>query len=154
MLSADEIEAIERVLQHYEDRRAGAIDAMKVIQEHRGWVSDESLQALAAFLELSVDELEGLATFYNLIYRRPVGRHVVLLCDSVSCWIRGYEGIRLHLQQLLGRSLGETTEDGRFTLLPIPCLGACERAPAMMIDDDLHTELHVDGIARILERYQ
>lgn len=153
MLSADEIEAIERVLQHYEDRRAGCVDAMKVIQAHRGWVSDESLQALAAFLGLSVDELEGLATFYSLIYRKPVGKHVLLLCDSVSCWIRGYEPIQKHLQQLLGKSLGETTDDGRFTVLPVPCLGACEQAPVMMIDDDLHGDLQVDGMARILERY-
>jgi NADH-quinone oxidoreductase subunit E len=100
-----------------------------------------------------VDEVEGVATFYNLIFRQPVGRHVILLCDSVSCWITGYHGILDHLQAVLGISLGETTPDGRFTLLPIACLGCCDHAPALMVDDDLHLDLTPERVDALLAHY-
>ena len=121
---------------------------MKIVQRHRGWVSDESIRDIGELLGMSPADLDGVATFYNLIFRKPVGRHVVMLCDSVSCWIMGYERIREHLTQRLGIELGETTADDRFTLLPIVCLGACDHAPAMMIDDDLHGDLDPAKIDR------
>jgi len=95
-----------------------------------------------------------VATFYNLIYRQPVGRHVILLCDSVSCWIMGYDNLRDHLKSRLGIDLGGTTPDGRFTLLPSVCLGACDHAPVMMIDDDLHLDLTPERIDQILAGYE
>jgi NADH-quinone oxidoreductase subunit E len=88
-----------------------------------------------------------------MIFRRPVGRHVILLCDSVSCWIMGANPLRAQLGALLGIGPGATTADGRFTLLPCACLGACDRAPALMIDDDLHVDLTPEKIAELLERY-
>ena len=84
-------------------------------------------------LGMTAEELDGVATFYNLIYRRPVGRHVILMCDSVSCWIMGYDRMRACAKKSLGIAPGETTADGRFTLLPVPCLGTCDKAPAMMV---------------------
>jgi NADH-quinone oxidoreductase subunit E len=88
-----------------------------------------------------------------LIYRQPVGRHAIHVCDSISCWIMGYAQIREDLKKRLGVDFGETTADQRFTLLPIVCLGCCDRAPAMLIDGDLHTNLDSETIARALERY-
>ena len=79
---------------------------------------------------MTPEELDGVATFYNLVFRRPVGRHVALICDSVSCWIMGYEKLRQGLTSRLNVSLGETTADNRFTVLPIVCLGVCDHAPA------------------------
>ena len=98
--------------------------------------------------------MDGVATFYNLIFRKPVGRHVILICDSISCWILGYEGILDRLRSRLGIRVGETTPDSRFTLLPICCLGACDRAPAIMVDDDLYGDVTPDGLDEILEKYQ
>jgi NADH-quinone oxidoreductase subunit E len=89
-----------------------------------------------------------------LIFRRPVGRHVILICDSVSCWIVGYEALRDHLQARLGVKLGETTNDSRFTVLPIVCLGACDHAPAMMIDEDLHADLSPAALNDVLAKYK
>ena len=103
---------------------------------------------------MTPEELDGVATFYNLIYRRPVGRHVILMCDSVSCWIMGYDRMRGCLKEKFGIAPGETTSDGRFTLLPVPCLGTCDKAPAMMVDEDLHTNLEPGNIDTILERYK
>lgn len=95
MLTDSERQEIETELGHYEDRRAGGVDALRIVQRHRGWISDEALADVARVLEMSDSELDGIATFYNLIYRRPVGRHVILLCDSASCWILGYERLRV-----------------------------------------------------------
>lgn len=129
------------------------LEALQIVVSHYGWVSDERLQELGELLGMTEEELDGIATFYNHIYRRPVGRHVILVCDSVTCWIMGYETIQEYLSKRLGVALGQTTADGRFTLLPIQCLGACDQAPAMMIDDELFTDLDQGKIEILLERY-
>jgi NADH-quinone oxidoreductase subunit E len=154
MLSAEERGAIAALLAHHPGNpRAAAVDALMTIRMRRGWVSDEALADLAEAMQVSAHELDSVATFYNLIFRKPVGRHVILLCDSVSCWIMGYETVRAHMERRLGITLGGTTADGRFTLLTVPCLGACDEAPAMMIDEDLHGQLTPERIESILERY-
>jgi len=153
MLSEQEKREIRAELAHYEDRRAVSVEALKVVQASRGWVDDEAMRDISVFLDLPVAELEGVATFYNLIFRRPVGRHVVLLCDSVSCWICSYDEQRRRLEEALGISFGQTTPDRRFTLLPTVCLGACDKAPVMMIDGDLHCNLGEANLDAILERY-
>ena len=153
MLTAEEKKEIEAEFPRYEQKRAVCVEALKVVQRHRGWVSDEALIAVAEFLEMTPAELDGVATFYNLIFRKPVGKHIILVCDSVSCWIMGYESILQHLQDRLGIVLGETSADGVFTLLPIVCLGACDQAPAMMIDDELYGNLDPAKIDEILANY-
>jgi NADH-quinone oxidoreductase subunit E len=154
MLNEEERREIEHELTRYPTRQAVSIDALKIVQKHRGWVSDEALHDIAEFLQLPMADLDGVATFYNLIFRKPVGRHVIHFCDSVSCWIMGAPGQYEHLCGRLGAPPGETTADGRFTLLPIVCLGACDRAPVMMVDSDLHTDLTCARIERILEEYK
>jgi NADH-quinone oxidoreductase subunit E len=154
MLSDEERKEIELEMEHYGgDRRAASLEAMKIVQHHRGWVSDEALRDISGYLGPSMADLDGVATFYNLIFRKPVGRHVIFVCNSVSCWIMGYESVRDYLASLLGIKLGQTTSDGRFTLLPIVCLGACDRGPAMMVDEDLHGNLTLEKIGGILEQY-
>ncbi len=151
MLTEEERREIEAEIHQYAQKRAACIDALKIVQRRRGWVSDENIRDLAEFLEMTPDELDSVATFYNLIFRRPVGRRVILICDSVSCWIMGYESIRAHLTARLGIKLGETSADGEFTLLPIACLGACDHAPALMINDELYQDLNASGLDQILE---
>jgi len=154
VLSPEERHEIEEELAHYPNKQAVCIDAMKIVQRRRGWVSDESLRDIAAMLEMSTGELDSVATFYNLIFRKPVGRHVIMVCDSVSCWIMGYDRLREQLMSKLGIKMGETTPDGRFTLLPIVCLGACDRAPVMMVDDDLHRNVDAQNLDGVLEKYK
>jgi len=153
MLSAEEKKEIEAEFPRYEQKRAVCVEALKIVQRHRGWVSDEALVDVAEFLEMGPAELDSVATFYNLIFRKPVGRHVILVCNSVTCWIMGYESILDHLKECLGIDLGGTTADGAFTLLPIVCLGACDQAPAMMIDDTLYGNLDPAKIDEILANY-
>ena len=154
MLSPEERQEIEAELARYPAKQAVTIDALLIVQKHRGWVSDETLKDLAAFLGMTVEDLDGVATFYNLIFRKSVGRHVVTVCDSVSCWIMGYEKIRRRLTKDLGIELGQTTSDGRFTLLPIVCLGTCDHAPAMMVGRDLYRDLSPEKLQGILEKYR
>ncbi|HEY7212684.1 MAG TPA: NADH-quinone oxidoreductase subunit NuoE [Bryobacteraceae bacterium] len=153
MLTAEEEKEIRDELANYPTRQAVCIDAMMVVQRHRGWVSDESIRDIAELLGMSTADLDGVATFYNLIRRKPVARHVALICDSVSCWIMGCERVREQLCARLGTTLGGSTADGRFTLLPIVCLGACDHAPVMLIDGDLHTDLDEHSIDQLIEKY-
>jgi len=154
MLTTEERTEIEAEFPHYPNRKAVCIDALKIVQKHRGWVSDEALHEIGELLGMSDADLDGVATFYNLIFRQPVGRHVIYFCDSVSCWIMGATRQCRHASEKLGIQVGDTTADGRFTLLPIVCLGACDHAPVMMIDDDTHFDLTPEKIDRILEHYE
>lgn len=154
MLSKQEREEIEAHSRHYPDSRAACIEALKIVQHHRGWLSDEGIADVAEALQMTPTELEGVATFYNLIFRRPVGKHVILLCDSVSCWIMGYERLREHLTRRLGIEVGQTSADGLFTLLPNVCLGACDHAPVMMVDEAHYQDLDPARIDEILASYE
>ena len=151
MLSDEEIKEINAERAHYPDSQAIGIEAMKIVQRYRGWISDESLRDIAKHLGLSPDILDGAATFYNLIFRRPVGKHIILICDSVSCWIMGYEQILEQLKSELKIGLGETTADNLFTLLPSCCLGACEHAPVLIIDEELHRNVTPEKISTLLK---
>lgn len=149
-LTDDEVAEIEGEVAHLPYRQAAAIDALKIVQSHRGWISDASLAAIAQQLDMSVEELDSIATFYNLIFRKPVGENVILFCDSVSCWIMGGDKVCSRIQQNLGIHYGETTADNRYTLLPVTCLGDCDHAPVMMVGDALHRDLDEQRIDEIL----
>ncbi|HWI41363.1 MAG TPA: NADH-quinone oxidoreductase subunit NuoE [Verrucomicrobiae bacterium] len=117
--------------------REAAVDVMKSIQRHYGWLTDEGVKEAAEILRLSPLQVDELATFYEMIYRRPVGKCVVHVCDSISCWSAGMESLMGQLKERLGVREGAVTEDGIFTLLPCACLGMCGDGPAMMIGDRL-----------------
>ncbi len=144
---------IEQLFDHLPHKQAACIDALKIVQKYNRWVSDEALQELAPILDMSVHQIDAVATFYNIIFRKPVGRHVIFLCNSVSCWIMGYEEIYKALKEKLRIDFGMTTADDRFTFLPIPCLGTCDHAPAMIIDEDLFRDLKPDMLDEILAKY-
>jgi NADH-quinone oxidoreductase subunit E len=153
LLTDEECAEIEVQLEDCPDKPAASVEALKIVQKHRGWVADEHLADLADMLDMTVDELDGVATFYPFIFRKPVGRHVIYLCDSLSCWIMGHETVLGSLVERLGISWGGTTADGRFTLLPVSCIGACDQAPAMMVDGDVHGDLSPEKIEAILKQY-
>jgi NADH-quinone oxidoreductase subunit E len=153
MLTEIEIEAINHEVSVVPYKKAAVIEALKIVQNQRGWISDESVEAVAEHLEMSPAEVDSVATFYNLIFRKPVGRHVILLCDSISCYVMDYQKIYEGLQQQLNIKFGQTTTDQRFTLLPNVCLGCCDHAPALMIDEDLYQDVKVEELKNILNKY-
>jgi NADH-quinone oxidoreductase subunit E len=154
MLTKQETEEIEIELKKYPDKQAACVEALKIVQLRRGWVSDEDLSELAEYLAMTPDELDSIATFYPMVYRKPVGKNVILVCDSVSCWIVGQENLRQALSDRLDIPPGGTSKDGKFTLLTVPCLGACDHAPVMMINDELFGDVDVENIEAILSQFQ
>lgn len=154
MLSDTERRELEEAVTHYPDKRGAAIDALLTIQRRRGWISDDTLHEIAQFLEITDEDLDSIATFYNLVFRKPVGRHVAFVCDSISCWIKGGEQVQERIKTCYGAELGQTSPDDRLTVLPIACLGHCERAPAVMIDQDVYGDVTPDKIEQIVEKYK
>jgi len=123
---------------HAVTNREAAVDVMKELQRNYGWLTDEAVAEAAEILGLTPLQVEELATFYEMIYRRPVGKRVIHVCDSISCWAVGGESLMAHLAATLGIEPGGTTADGMFTLLPCCCLGNCGEAPTLMIGDTLY----------------
>ena len=151
MLSDEERTRIEAEARRYPSTRAALSEALMIVQESRGWVTDEALADAARELGISPSSAESVATFYELAFRRPVGKHVILACDSVCCYIRGSEGLARLLGERLGIEFGGTTADGQFTLLRAGCLGLCERAPAVMIDGVAYGDLTLEKLVALVE---
>ena len=125
-----------------------------MVQNSRGWVADEHVADLAPMLGMTVHELDGVASFYPFIFRRPVGRHIIFVCDGLSCWVMGYEARHRGVDETAWGLLGGTTEDGRFTLLPVSCMGECDRAPALKWTATCMGTSPPETIETILERYE
>ncbi|WP_217474482.1 NADH-quinone oxidoreductase subunit NuoE [Stutzerimonas stutzeri] len=153
VLSETERSAIEHELHHYEDPRAASIEALKIVQKARGWVPDGACDAIGEILGIPASDVEGVATFYSQIFRVPVGRHIIRVCDSMTCYIGGHESVLDSIRNAIGIAPGQTTADNRFTLIPVCCLGNCDKAPALMIDDDTYGDVQPGGVAALLEAY-
>jgi len=132
--------------------REAAVDVMKELQDHYGWLTDEGVVEAAEILGLSPLQVEELATFYEMIFRRPVGKKVIKVCDSISCWTMGNEALMEDLAKRLDVEVGGTTKDGIFTLLPCSCLGNCGGAPAMMVGETMYEKVTPDKVDDILEK--
>ncbi|MGD0076990.1 MAG: NADH-quinone oxidoreductase subunit NuoE [Sedimentisphaerales bacterium] len=154
MFTEEEQKEITVELGKYPRKDAAGLEILKIVQKHRGWISDESLSEVARLIGQTSDEMDSVATCYNHIFRKPVGKHVIFVCDGMACWIKGYENILEYLSRRLGITMGQTSADGRWTLLPSSCLGVCEKAPVMIVDDDLYVELDTAKIDEILNRYK
>lgn len=152
-LHPDDEAAMRAEANHYEQPQAACIEALKIVQRRHGWVPDAAIAAIARVLDVGPASVEGVATFYSLIFRQRVGRHVILVCDSSSCFLTGFDQLLDALSEQLGIGLGETSADGRFTLLPVCCLGACDGGPALMIDDDVYGPVGRDDLPDVLEGY-
>jgi NADH-quinone oxidoreductase subunit E len=128
-----------------------AVEVMYALQNHYGYLSDEAVGEAAELLNMTPLEIDELATFYDFIYREPVGKYVIHVCDSSICWMYGAESVMEYLSGKLGIGPGETTADGLFTLLPVCCVGFCDHAPVMLINGKLYGDLTPDSIDRALE---
>jgi NADH-quinone oxidoreductase subunit E len=152
MLPKDLKERLEAEIRNVEHPQELAVDVMFAVQDHYGYLSDEALAEAASLLGMTPLELDELATFYTFTFREPVGKYVIHVCDSVVCWMNGYESVRDYLSRKLGVGLGETTADGLFTLLPVCCIGYCDRSPAMLVNRRVYGELTPEKIDEIIEK--
>jgi NADH-quinone oxidoreductase subunit E len=134
-----------------EHPREYVVDVLFALQEHYGYLTDDAVGEAAELVGMPRVAVEELTTFYPFLFREPVGRYVIHVCDSVVCWMDGHESLQSHLMERLGIAMGETTADGLFTLLPVCCIGYCDRAPAILINKKVYGELTPDKLDDILE---
>jgi len=130
-----------------------AVDVMYLLQSHFGYMNDEAVREAAAILRMTPLEIEELATFYDFIYRRPVGKFVIHVCDGVVCWMYHYCSVFTYLCRKLGVEAGETTADGLFTVVPTACIGDCHNAPSMLVNGEFFGNLTPEKIDSILDRF-
>ncbi|MHB8832253.1 MAG: NADH-quinone oxidoreductase subunit NuoE [Desulfobacteria bacterium] len=142
----------ERLLTRYPDRKAAILPALHLAQKEFGYISDEAIVYLAGLVGASPAEIEGVASFYTMYNRKPVGKYHVQICRNISCSLLGAEHLIEHVSRKLGVRPGETTPDGKFTLEKVECLGSCGTAPVMQVNDEYHENLTVESIDRILDK--
>lgn len=152
-LNKEDLSSIQLECSHYENTRAASIEALKIIQKRQGWVSDDAIKLVAQVLHISESDVEGVATFYNQIFRQPVGKHVVRYCDSNVCYITGCEKIQRILESILNIEIGNTTQDNKFTLLPMCCVGLCDKSPIVMIDENVYSCVVPSEVIQVLKVY-
>ena len=152
MLPEEIRETLVQKISSTEHPRELVVDVMFALQDHYGYLSDEALETTGRMLDMTPLEVEELATFYTFIYREPVGKYVIHVCDSVICWMDGYESIRDYLCRQLKIEMGETTSDGLFTLLPVCCIGYCDRSPAILINRKVYGPLTPETLETILDK--
>jgi len=136
------------------EKQSAVMRALMVVQEAQGYLTKEMMDAVAEYLNMPAIAVYEVATFYTMYEHKPVGRHVLSVCTNISCKLRGSSEIVDLLERKLAIKLGETTQDGRFTLRSVECLAACVNAPMMQIDKDYHENLTADNINAVLEQYE
>ena len=151
MLPRELLETLQAQITQTEHPREMAIDVMFKLQDHYSYLSDEALEEGAQLLGMTPLELEELATFYDFIYREPVGKYVLHVCDGVVCWMNGYDSVVHYLCKKLGIEAGGTTKDGLFTLLPTACIGYCDLSPAMLVNGRPYGPLTPERIDEIVQ---
>jgi NADH-quinone oxidoreductase subunit E len=150
----DRIPEIERLAARYPTRRSILIPVLWMAQrENGGWIPEPVMKEVAEIVGVTPAEVFEVVSFYTMFQRQPIGRHLICVCDTLSCAICGGLEVSAYLQKKLGIKVGETTADKRFTLQHVECIGACSEAPAMLVDEDLHGHLTPESIDRILEQY-
>jgi NADH-quinone oxidoreductase subunit E len=145
---------VRRLQALYPDPRGALLPVLHMAQETFGYVSLETEEYVAGLFNLSPAHVHEVVTFYTLYFRERPGRHVVSVCHNLSCHLAGASGIIAHLKKRLGVELGDTTDDGRVTLLSVECLCACEAAPMMQVDDRYELNLTPAKVDQILEGLQ
>ena len=151
MLPIELKETLTAQITAVEHKRELAIDVLMAIQAHYGYLSDDAVREAGDLLDMTALEIDELATFYTFLYREPVGTYVIHVCDSVICWMEGEENLVDHLCRKLDIRMGETTADGLFTLLPVCCIGYCDRAPAILVNRKVHGPLTIKKLDRLID---
>ena len=142
---------IRNIRDEYPDARSALLPALRLVQREYGWLPESAFDEVAAILDLPPTYVASVASFYTMFHQEPVGRHVIWVCTNISCSLLGAEHLLDYLSRKLGIAVGETTPDGRWTLLEAECLGACGGAPVMQVDEAYYEHLTEAEIDRILD---
>ncbi|OGL43036.1 MAG: NADH-quinone oxidoreductase subunit E [Candidatus Schekmanbacteria bacterium RBG_16_38_10] len=142
----------EGILRKYPDKQAGLLPVLYLAQREFGYISREVMDYVASLMGLPESEVLGVATFYTMYNKKPVGKYFIQVCTNISCSILDAEKIVKHIEEKLGIKVGETTKDNKFTLATVECLGSCGTAPIMQINDDYYENLSMEKVDEILEK--
>jgi NADH-quinone oxidoreductase subunit E/NADP-reducing hydrogenase subunit HndA len=156
-LAADEVAMvgqIEELIKPFRGQPNALIQALHQVQVTFGYLPKLGMIRVAEELGVAMSEVYGVATFYAFFSLKPKGRHVINVCMGTACYVKGSTNVVKRLEQELGIAMGDTTEDGRFSLEVVRCLGACGLGPVLMIGEDVHARVKVDRIPQLLENYQ
>ena len=152
MLSEERVQRIEELKKRYQHPQSVVLPALWMWQEEHGWVSEEGMESIARLLGIPPHHVYGVVTFYTMFNKKPVGRHKIEVCTNISCMLRNSERLLKHIEERLQIRAGETTPDGRFTLVEAECLGSCGTAPAIQIGDAYYENLDEARVDKILDR--
>lgn len=154
MLSAEHLAKIEELRKRYQHSQSVVLAALWMWQDEQGWISEEGMKEVADLLGLPAHHVYGVVSFYTMFNRAPVGKHKVEVCTNVSCMLRNSDRIVKHIEERLRIGVGQTTPDGKFTLVEAECLGSCGTAPMMQIGDEYYENLDEAAVDRILSGLQ
>ncbi len=139
------------ILPRYDTRQAATMPALHLVQDTHGWLPHQAIEEIADFLGLTSSQVMDTATFYEEYWLKPHGKYVIWVCQSLSCELMGQQELVAKLEAHLGIKVGETTDDGRFTLMDVECLGSCGTAPCALVNHDLHENINADNFKRVLD---
>ena len=149
-----DLAAFDRVIRKYKGQRGALIPVLQDIQDYYGYLPVDLQEIIARGLGVPASEVYGVVTFYNFFTMVPRGRHTVKVCMGTACYVRGGKNVLERLKKDLGVEVGGTTDDLRYSLEVVRCLGACGLAPAMMVDNDVHQRLKPSGVGGLLAKYE
>ena len=152
-LPPDREKELDEILTHYPEKRAACLPALWLCQKENGWVSPDVIDYVAKRLELTTAQVKGVVTFYTMFFDEPIAPNVVWVCRTLSCDLRGAKAVQEHLEKRFGCHAGQTSSDGRFTLLKAECLAACGQAPMIQINDDYHENLTLEKLDGVIDTY-
>ena len=151
MLSDSACKQIQDLISKYPRKRSALIPSLHLVQKELGYISRETMREVAGIFEISPNEVHEVTSFYTMFHRNPVGKYVLQVCTNISCQLCNAEDIMNHLTNRLGIKPGETSSDGKFTLVEVECLGSCGTSPVVQINDDYHEELTPEKLDKILD---
>jgi len=147
------LELIETA-KRYPIKRSAVLHGLRLVQREAGFVTEAGMREVAALLEMTPHEVYDVATFYSLFYLRPKGEYLIQVCRTLPCALGGAESLLSHLEQRLGIREGQTTADGKFTLVTVECLAACGKAPVMQVNDRYHEAVTPEQVDRLIEQWR
>ena len=161
MISEQAKQRMRELAARYPVARSAVMPSLHIAQQEEGYVTAEGLRAVAEAINMTVDDVESIATFYTMYYQRPQGKKVIKVCNSISCYLRNCDPLIEHLEERLGIKRGETTADGNYTLMTVECIAACSWAPALQVNDEFvenvtfeRADALIDELDRELDMHQ
>ena len=154
MLSDTACQKIQDLMGKYPRKRSALIPSLQLVQKEAGYLSSETICEIARLFDLAPNEVNEVVSFYTMFYKRPVGKYVIQVCTNISCMLCSAEEIVAHLTRRLGIKMGDTSEDKKYTLLEVECLGSCGTSPVIQINEDYYEELTPEKLDKILDGLQ